>query len=210
MEEEPKPKPQFLVIKIPKPKNLERMFWICITVVLAVVAFYQPLAGSVSCGTDFITTSWFSSETVGQVVADEPVVEKEPEPVVEVVEEEKPKILSGLIDFKIVKVNKIKKSEDWGKILSVEYEIDNQKYDFYPLIRVYAFDESDGSEVKRQVKGEQESITPMMSGEIKKSTVTISDGSFDDLTLPKTVTLHLLDQSSEKLLKAVTTIITIT
>lgn len=215
-EEEIKPKPQtqFLVIKIPKPQHLERMLWVCITLALAVIAFYQPLVGSITCGSEFITANWFgSSETAGAVVSEPEVVIEEVKvaPVVEEPEivEEKSKVLSGLISFKIIKVNSVKKSSDWGKIISVDYEIDNQKTEFYPLIQVFAYDESDGSEVKKLVKGEKESISPISAGEISRGTVELFDGSFDDLTTPKTVTLHLLDQGSEKLLKAVTTIISI-
>lgn len=213
------PKPQFLVIKIPKPQHLERLMWVFVTIALGIVAFYQPISSSVSCNADLVTANWFgSSETTGAVVnvnesvktVSEPVIEK---PVVEKVEEpivkEKPKILSGLIDFKILKVNTVKKSDNWGKIVSVEYEIVNEKTDFYPLVRVFAYDESDGEDVKKLVKGEKESIFSIAAGETIKGVIVLSDGSFDDLSLAKTITLQLLDQGSDKLLKAITTITTI-
>lgn len=213
-----KPKSQFLVIKIPKPKNLERMGWIFITLVLAVVAFYQPLAGSVTCGADFVTANWFGAEeTAGQVVTEieepvveepEPVVVEEPEPVVEE-EEEEEKPLSGLIEFEITKVNTVKKADDWGKILSVEYKINNEKKAFYPLIKVYAYDENDDTTLKNTDKGIKESERPVEAGEVYEGTIILRDGSFDGLDIPKTVTLQLFDQASEKLYKSVTTIITI-
>ncbi len=176
MEEESKSKAsQFLVIKIPRPQNIERIMWICVVLVLSVVAFYQPLSSSVSCGADFVTGSLFGSEKAsGNAIVEtapvaEPVKEAVTEPVKEVVKETpvaEEKVLSGLINLKIVRVNTVKKSEDWGKILSVDYEIDNERAtDFYPWVKVFAYDESDSKEIKLTVKGEESSVSPIGSGE---------------------------------------------
>jgi hypothetical protein len=214
------PKREYLVIKIPKPELSEREFWIAAVLILAVVAFYQPLsgyttdgAGFISNGISYISDTFFgeSTEVSGSVVTETvkaPPVEIPKEEVKAPVEVPAEKPLSGIVTLKIIKVNSENKGS-WGKITSVDYEVDNDKAEFYPLVKIFAYDEHDDSTLKQSEKGREDSVSPLPVREKKIGRISLTGASFADLTVPKTVVVQLYDQGTEKFLKGVETIITI-
>ena len=217
-------KREYLVIKIPKPQITERMFWISVILILGVFAFYQPLSAGLTDSASSLGTGIYDGVSgifnrfSGSVVAETPKVEVPVEevkavetPVVEepvVVEPTKP-VLSGLMGLRILRVNTENKGT-WGKITSVDYEIDNQKdTDFYPMIKVFAYDDADDQTLRTKEKALETSIDPLESGKKKEARISILGASFSDLTTGKTVTVQLFDQTTEKLLKAVTSVVMI-
>lgn len=215
-------KKEYLVIKIPKPHFTERMFWISVILILGIFSFNQAglVDGVSSLGSGVYNgVSIFVTDLAGSVVA-EPKVE-EVKPVEEVKVVETPKVepvvetepvkpaLSGLINLRVIRINTEDKG-DWGKVTSVDYVIENQKdYDFYPMIKVFAYDDADDQTLKTKEKALETTTEILSSGAKKEARISLTGASFSDLTTGKTVTIQLYDQTSEKLLKAVTSVVMI-
>lgn len=217
-------KTEYLVIRIPKPKNMERVGWIALTLILAFVAFYGPIVDTISNSADYVTASLFGADdTAGNVVVAEieevvveaePVVEEEeevvePEPEPEVIEEvEEEVLLNGNIALTVTKITSEKKTDSWGKVLSINYEVDNQKADFYPVIKVFAYDKNDETIDKTTEKGLYAFVNPSTAGDVKSGVISLTGANMDILD-GVTVTVQLYDNADDELVDTVTSLITI-
>ncbi len=227
-----KPKREYMTIKIPKPKNIERIFYILIIIALLFFLFvYNPIP-QITCkgytGEDMTaaaitddtsletapaTTSSTTTETTSEPEAT-PEPEAEPEPEVTPVASTTTSTMatkSGEIGYFITKIKtEVKfpgKSNEFGKVLEVGYKIENNKETITnPKVKVYAYDQDSTTDEMNLERGEI-SLATLEKGETKTGTIKLKTGSFADITSDKTVKVKFYDGT--KLLSTKTDIIKI-
>lgn len=224
-------KKEYMTIKIPKPKNMERIFYMLIIIILLFFLFvYNPFpqitckgfeAGDLTAAAVINNDSNAAEESAeAEVQAEIPVVEQPtptetPAPAVEKPKETpKPAMtaLEGEINYKVTNiVTEIKNkgtANEFGKINEVKYLVENNKEVIKNLrIEVYAYDAKSISDEITLVRGEVSFSVPLEKGEKQAGTIKLKTGSFKDITTEKTVKLRFYD--GYKQIKTLTEIVKI-
>jgi len=98
----------------------------------------------------------------------------------------------GELTLTIGKIGTELKGEDWGKITSIELEIDNQLRDITPVIKVYVFDSQDEATTRNLVR-ESDELSRIDVGSTLKKTLK-SSISVNRLNLTKTLNIVMYDK----------------
>ena len=228
-----KPQRQYMTVKIPKPRNVERIFYILIIIALLFFLFvYNPFpqitckscTGEVTAAVVEDTNLEAAPEAApgaGAGAAPEAVAEAAPvaeaEAVAEPEPEPKPKpktsmsAASGEIKYSITKITtEIRfqgQTNEYGKIKEVKYKIENNDQLIEePKVKVYAYDADSTTDEMNLIRGTV-SLDSVSKGDVKEGTIKLKTGSFSNLAIDKTVRLRFYDGT--KLLKTITDVIKI-
>lgn len=210
------------------PKLLERLFYIAVIIVLAVLLFLGTFCDT-KCEiadkpteetqqTEITTTEETTQEAEEQEAAAETTEEVGGEPDVnetveetteepeinETVEEEpepEPVSYSGDVELTINDVmTELKNEGTYGKVTGVRFTINNEKEDFMPKVEVYTYEDGDTSSVFARMPREERVYSTLKLGQENSYELSIASQQFVDLDDYIICKVRVIDKSSDELL----------